>query len=424
MAFQSSRGRQAPLKRQAARKVAVPATGQLEIWDTAPVMLDAIAIEGETILACNATQSAAIGYEPKAMLGQPADRFYLRESIERLRALAQRLEPGAVESNMRLQLRRADGQPLSLTAQVDIVAWDGQIRALRTVKMPLDPALDAAEQAQRENEILRGIVSTSKDALWCIEFAEPVDLTAPLSEAIRQFFENVCYWRLCNRAMARFYKLPENMDFNETHVRATFPRNAENEAFARLLIEHGFNIDSAPALDRRLDGVSAHVENDVRGHIADGMLHRMWGSTRDLSEQKQKEQALASRLDATVEVLSAVPDPILVIGKDGLLEAANPAVEWRFGWPVDEVLGRPAGDLVQFPKDFDSTNDVGDPGVENAALQVTVRTADGRAHPCRAHLSALGETKQDRRLVLTLRPEAVVARVPPRRHRAGGRSAG
>jgi PAS domain S-box-containing protein len=387
-------------------------------------MLDVIAIEGGTILACNATQAAAIGYEPKALLGQLADRFYLRESIERLRALAQRLEPGNVESNLRLQLRRDDGQPLSVTAQVDLVAWDGQVRALRTVKTRLDPALDAAEQAQRENEILRGIVSTSKDALWCIEFAEPVDLTAPLPEAIRQFFENVCYWRLCNKAMARFYKLPENMDFNETHVRATFPRNAENEAFARLLIEHGFNIDGAPALDRRLDGVAAHVENDVRGHIADGMLHRMWGATRDLSEQKQKEEALASRLDATVEVLSAVPDPILVIGRDGLLEAANPAVEWRFGWPVDEVLGRPAADLVQFPRDFDPTSDVGGPGVENAALQVTVRTADGHEHSCRAHLSALGETKQDRRVVLTLRPEAVVARVPSRRHRSGNRSVG
>lgn len=419
-----ARRRQTGRKQRSVRPVAPTTGAEASPWDTAPVMLDLIAIEGERILACNATQAAAIGCAPDQLVGAPAERFYLHDSLECLRSLAERLDPGQGEANLRLQLRRGDGQLLPVTAQVDIVLWNGKTRALRTAKAPLDPALDAAEQVERENEILRGIVSASKDALWCIEFAEPVDLTAPAPEAIRQFFENVCYWRLCNRAMARFYKLPEDMDFNDTQVRATFPRNAENEAFARLLIEHGFNIDGAPALDRRLDGVAAHVENDVRGHIADGMLHRMWGATRDLSEQKRTELALASRLDATVEVLSAVPDPILVIGREGLLEAANPAVEWRFGWTVDEVLGRPAGDLVRFPADFDPANDIGGPGVENPALEVTVRTADGQEHPCRAHLSALGEAIQDRRVVLTLRPEAMGSKAGPQRGHSGNRTAG
>lgn len=404
-------------KRGSARKPAPASIADAGIWDTAPVMLDVIALEDETILACNATQAAAVGYEAKAVVRQPAGRFYLRESMERLRALAARLAPGTAETSLRLQLRRRNGQPLPVAAQLDIVEWPGQGLVLRSVKTALDPALAAAEQALRENEILRGIISTSKDALWCIEFAEPVDLSAPLPEVIRQFFENACYWRLCNRAMARFYKLPENMDFNETHVRATFPRNAENETFARLLIERGFDIDGAPALDRRLDGIQAHVENDVRGHIADGMLHRMWGSTRDLSEQKRKEQALASRLDATVEVLSAVPDPILVIGRDGLLEAANPAVEWQFGWPIDEVLGRPAGDLVRFPQGFDSAMGLVGMEMENAALPVTILTADGHEHPCRAHLSALGDMTQGRRAVLILRPDAAVAPDGSRRAR-------
>jgi PAS domain-containing protein len=402
-------------RRPVARKPAMVAVSGAEIWDTAAVMLDVIAVEGETILACNATQAAAVGYQANAIIGQPASRFYLRESLERLRALAAQTAPGSKETNLRLQMRCRDGQPLAVAANLDIVEWSGQGPVLRIVKTPLDPALDAAEQALRENAILRGIISTSKDALWCIEFGEPVDLTAPLPEVIRQFFENACYWRLCNRAMARFYKLPENMDFNETHVRATFPRNAENEAFARLLIEHGFNIDGAPALDRRLDGIQAHVENDVRGHIADGMLYRMWGSTRDLSEQKRKEQALASRLDATVEVLSAVPDPILVIGRDGLLEAANPAVEWRFGWPIDEVLGRPAGDLVRFPEGFDPASGL---RAENAALPVTVLTPDGHELRYRAHLSALGDATQGRRVVLTFRPETAVAPNGSRRTRS------
>ena len=51
-----------------------------------------------------------------------------------------------------------------------------------------------------ENEVLRSFVETSRDALFCIEFLEPVDLAAPEPEIIRQVFENECVWRLCNTA--------------------------------------------------------------------------------------------------------------------------------------------------------------------------------------------------------------------------------
>jgi PAS domain-containing protein len=388
-------------------------------WDSAPMLLDAIAADG-TVLACNATHAAALGYDVDEVTGKPAERFYLRASAARLRELIQLLDPGAVQRHLRLDLRRRDGRPLRVSASVDVMdGADG--RTLRLAKLPLDPALEGAEQLARENETLHSIVATSKDALWCIEFAEPVDLTAPAAEAVRQVFENVSYWRLCNKAMARLYKLPETLDFNEQHVRVAFPRNPENEAFVQQLIEHDFNMDGAPSLDHRYDGLDVYVENDVRGHIENGMLHRMWGAARDLSEQRRKELDLASRLDATLEVLSAVPDPILVIGQDGVLEAANPAVEWRFGWPIDEVLGRAASALVRFPDGFDPAADSVAPGGANQTLDVAVRAADGSSHACRAHLAALAGTARGRRIVLTLRPEvAPAAEVQHRRRAAAG----
>lgn len=383
----------------------VPNSWQLACWDTAPVLLDAISAHG-AVLACNASHAAALGYTVDEVVGRSVDRFYLRSSAATLRELL-RLEPGTVERGLRLELRRRDGKPLSVTASADTIV-DGELRVLRLVKQPLDQTLEEVDQLVRENETLRSIVSTSRDALWCIEFAEPVDLTAPIDEAIRQFFENVSYWRLCNQAMARLYRLPEHLDFNEQHVRVAFPRNPQNEAFVRQLIEHDFNVDGAPSLDHRYDGLDLYVENDVRGYIENGRLHRMWGAARDLSEQKRKESDLASRLDAAVEVLSAVPDPILVIARDGVLEAANPAVEWRFGWPVDEVLGRPASNLVRFPDGFEVELAQPASGAGIQTLDVTVRAADGTSRICRAHLAALGGTSSGQRIILTLRSE------PPR----------
>ncbi len=47
-----------------------------------------------------------------------------------------------------------------------------------------------------------------------------------------------------------------------------------------------------------------------------------------------------------LDVLSAAPDPILVIAADGHLLAANPAVKHLWHWPVERLLDQPLGDRL------------------------------------------------------------------------------
>jgi PAS domain-containing protein len=203
-----------------------------------------------------------------------------------------------------------------------------------------------------ELEALRGIVETSRDACWCIAYDEPVDLTAPESEVLRQFFENVSYWRLCNEAMAKLYKLPAGLDFNEQSVRFYFPRNGDNEEFVRQLIRADFNMDNVPSVDMRHDGSAMYAENDVRADIRDGLLHRLWGTVRDVSVFKKTELELARQLGAMEDVLTALPDPVLVIDGDGI-EAANPALCGCLGFDLDSMLGRPLDALMMTEGGFD-----------------------------------------------------------------------
>lgn len=175
---------------------------------------------------------------------------------------------------------------------------------------------------RRENSMLRNFVYASKDALFCIEFTEPVDLEAPEPEIIRQTFENECVWRMCNAAMARLYKLPEGLDFNAQKVHFVFAHNPENEEFVRTLIKADFNIDGVLSLDGNYDGDEVYMENDIRAQIEDGKLLRMFGAVRNISQQKIREQALNDRLDALSSVLSAIPDPVRVVNASGMLKAS------------------------------------------------------------------------------------------------------
>lgn len=255
---------------------------------------------------------------------------------------------------------------------------------------------------KRENDMLRGFVGTSKDALWCIEFVEPVDLTAPEPEIIRQVFENECYWRLCNTAMARLYKLPEDQDFNAQNVRFVFPRNPENEEFVSQLIANDFNLDGAPSLDQTYEGEWIHAENDVRADIENGEMHRMWGAVRNFTRQRRIEKELAARVESLVNVLSAVPDPVMVIGNSGNLVAANPALEWVFGWNVDEVLGRPVNELLTFPQGVVRAADVPAAGEQALVVPVDVQVKSGAVKNCNAFVSAYDTPDQDRQLVIAL----------------------
>ena len=176
-------------------------------------------------------------------------------------------------------------------------------------------------------EILKRILATSNDACWCMEFGMSVDLTAPDHEVVRQVFENDPFWRLSNPAMAQLYLLPAKQMFNEQPVSDIFPRNRQNEEFVRNLIANGFEADRAPALDTRYDGAQIYVENDVRAHIENGQLFRMFGTVRDIGKHQRREAELQSERDTLSLALDSVPSAVLAIDANGQIRLINQRAE-------------------------------------------------------------------------------------------------
>lgn len=194
--------------------------------------------------------------------------------------------------------------------------------------------------------VIAGILDASSDACWCMEFTEPVDLTAPDHEVVRQVFMNDPYWRFCNAAMARLYLLPPGQVFDAQPVSDIFPRNRQNEEFVLNLVANGFEVDAAPALDRRYDGVQIYVENDVRGHILDGRLLRMFGVVRDVGKHRHRQEVLRANLAVAQAMLAAQPAPILALGAHGVILAANPAAAALLGDRGAALGGQPVGAAI------------------------------------------------------------------------------
>lgn len=190
-------------------------------------------------------------------------------------------------------------------------------------------------------DVLRAMFDASNDACWCMEFHPPVDLTVSDHNVVQQIFENGPVWRHCNAAMERLYRLPAGSSLNARPVHEIFPDNPSNRKFLLDLIAKGFEVDGAPALDRRYDGLEIYVENDVRAHIAQGKLYRMFGTVRDVAKHRRREMVLTSRLAGLEALVAAIPNPMIAVDAVGVIELLNPAAVAWLGQGSAALPGQP-----------------------------------------------------------------------------------
>jgi PAS domain S-box-containing protein len=366
------------------------------IFETAPVFL-LIADENLQIIHSNKVAESVIG---------PADNCALRDvldasSVACFEEYRRACAPGGAPAPLLASFFGRNGSSRKIAGLVDMAARpDGQplLRFTACYDIRCGHWL---EDLVLSEEVLRGFVQTSSEAMWCIEFSEPVDIGLSDSEIVRQVFENDRRWLLCNDAMARLYHLPDGLDMNLQPVSLYFPRNPENEVFVLQIINSGFAVDNAPSTDFRHDGSVAYIENTVRCTIVDGLLMRMWGTVRDVTDFRLTQNRLVREAEAVRNILSALPDAILVIDRNRRLVAVNPSFETMLGWNGESFLGQDVQSIIDLERPLPGGRRWY--GFDQQRWQATVKTKFGTPLCCEAQISPIGEEAPDH-FVLSLRP--------------------
>lgn len=295
------------------------------------------------VVQCSEDAAGAFGDQR----GRPLDGVVDPASARRVGELMLGLRVGDPPASQLLVFLRRDGTEQAVAALIDkSVHATCPEPVLRISALHRVSSREGLEELVRSEAVLRSFVQTATEAMWCIEFTEPVDLSVGDGEIVRQVFENDCHWLMCNGAMARLYDLPEGLEFNKQSVRSYFPRTPENEAFVRRIIGSDFSVDNALSIDTRHDGSMMYVENAVRCYIEGGFLLRMSGTARDVTDRRLKENRLEEVAQDVRSILSAIPDVILIIDRQRHLLAANPAFEKLLGWRAEHFLGRDVQRLI------------------------------------------------------------------------------
>lgn len=361
------------------------------------LMVDWIDRHGQ-LSAVSEFEARELGIEPRDVANLALERIYSSASANLLRSIARGEQTADEPIPVWINSPSYSEVPMLAT-----VVRDGD-RGLAVVKQVLSPGvLGIGPELVERVEILSQMIGAATEACWCIEFLEPVDTSLAEEEIVDRIFSNQSRWRACNEAMARLYRVPEGLDFNTQPVARYFPDTEVNRQMVRDLVRANYRLDHAVAVDRRHDGSEMLVENDFRAAVKDGLLIRLWGTTRDIGPHKRREQQLSDRLDSMLDILSATPDPILVVSEEGTVLAANPAAEASWGRAAEQILGRSLQDFVE---------------TRNALEKIRQAAADPEDMECDLAIVSLDETRETwrfrsariegevRRYVLTARRKA------------------
>ncbi len=283
------------------------------------------------LLDITSSLSDQLGYSEAELKNCNIESVFTAESLHVLQDILSSPPADEKLQSLELTLIRHSGNLLPVLAS-GLIEWrSGEAAQIHLAVMPIGSLSHRLNQVRSANEVMSQMLHSAKVAYWCIEFAEAVDMSQSSDEIVRQVFENRSYWRMCNRAMAEVYEMPADVDFSQQPVRLYWPRSPANEEFVRRLVEADFCVDGALSVDRRHDGSPAYVENDVRAAIHNGLLLRMWGSIRDVSQELRMQHDAQQRIDSLKRVFDAVPDAVVVIDDELQPRWRNSVFENTFG---------------------------------------------------------------------------------------------
>jgi PAS domain S-box-containing protein len=399
-----------------------------QLFDVSPFPAVVSRVHDHTVLAINARTSEVIGIPQRDAVGLSVSDFYLDPS-ERVQ-LVDRLRRDGRADNLRLRIKRANGEMLWVLASSRLVTWQAE-PAVLTVFHDISEQL-AAETSLKAGE--RRLVAQS-DALTGLtaRYTNPSD---PFGERLRSILEmsahaldveRLSMWRFDDERMSircmgiyrragRQYEsgsvlhrhhTPHYFDALErdrvvaANDARTDPRTCEFRDTYLIPSDIGAMLDVPLRHDNTTVGVlcAEHVGGS-RSWTVDEQNFTI--SVANLIvvaiAEEERRRALVSLAESETRarlIVDTAHDAFIGIDSAGRIAAWNAQAEATFGWTRDEVLGTNLAETIVPPAFREAhTNgmrrfhETGEAPVVNQRLELTALHRSGREFPIELTITA------------------------------------
>ncbi len=175
---------------------------------------------------------------------------------------------------------------------------------------------------QQNEERYQAFISTNPDAMWRIEFEEPVPLNLPEDEQFDRIYR-FGYLAECNEALAKM-----SGRSIEQLVGSRLPAIAPQSdptivEELRSAIHSGFRSTSVERTVYDENGGQFHRLRSQFGIIENGELRRLWFTTRDITDLRRAELFVAESQRRSLEVLEGVHLLAVILNPAGAITFCN-----------------------------------------------------------------------------------------------------
>ncbi|HET7442048.1 MAG TPA: CHASE4 domain-containing protein [Terriglobales bacterium] len=156
------------------------------------------------------------------------------------------------------------------------------------------------DERRQDQERYRAYITHSTEGIWRCELREPLSVRLPEEQQI-EHLERYLYFAECNDALARLHAFKSGMEMQGMALRELFDvSQPKNLILVRKFLRSGYLALDGESVELGADGQTRYFLNSISGVVDNGSLVRIWGSQREITEQRRLEAQLrqAQKMEA------------------------------------------------------------------------------------------------------------------------------
>jgi PAS domain S-box-containing protein len=305
-----------------------------------------LVVDAETYTVTNINDAAVkhYGYTRDEFLNLHISQLRPAEDIpllnQRLAEDRPQLQPGNfLKANWRHS--KKNGEVFDAEVNYHIFDYAGRSSVLSAITDITETK--KAQQALEESEQrYRMFIKNSSEAVFRYEAHTPVPVHLPADEQIKLFCQGA-WLAECNEVLAKRHGFEKPEEVVGTKMKRLVPfEEKHNFETLRRFIQNNYKLSDAETKVNLPGGRFMHLSNNLVGFIENGCLVRVWGTSKDITGQKEASQ----RIHYLASLVENVSDSIYTCDKDFKIISWNKAAEYIYGVSTQQAVGRQIGELV------------------------------------------------------------------------------